>query len=150
MEDASVDGVLAGWSIADRFKDRVQLLRENGNHFLRLTNDDAAQTIFVDQIIDVDPSWKSIIVSARMRAMGFKVGSAAGQDARVRLAFRDALEKRIGGWPPMPNVRANSGWVERTTPLDVPSGAKTLYVQLAIFNATGTVDFDDITIVPQK
>jgi hypothetical protein len=50
----------------------------------------------------------------------------------------------------VPNVRTDSGWVERTVTADVPAGAKTLYVQLAIFNALGSVDFDDVTITPQK
>ena len=33
--------------------------------------------------------------------------------------------------------------------LEVPPGATSIYIQLAIFNATGTVDFDDVSVVPQ-
>jgi hypothetical protein len=49
----------------------------------------------------------------------------------------------------VPTVRSDSPWVERVVTVDVPAGAKTLYLQMAIFNATGTVDFDDVKVIPQ-
>jgi hypothetical protein len=150
MEDADTDDGLAGWFIHERFKHNAQIVREGSNRFLRLTNDDAAKTVFADQKIDIDPTWKAITVSAKMRATNFKVGKTASQDGRVAFAFHDSAGARVGSWPPVPNVRTDSGWVERTVTADVPAGAKTLYVQLAIFNALGSVDFDDVTITPQK
>src|SRR6185437_35779 len=95
LEEVSPDGALAGWSIHERFKDHAQVLRENGNRFLRLHNDDSSQTVFVDQKIAIDPTWKAITVSARMRAIGFKPGNLPGQDARVRFVFRDQADQRI-------------------------------------------------------
>ena len=55
------------------------MIVENGNRFLRLTNDDASRTVFADQTIKVDPSWKAVTVSARMRATNFKLGKIASQ-----------------------------------------------------------------------
>jgi serine/threonine protein kinase len=146
--DDGIDG-LDGWFIHDRFKPQAQILSENGNRFLRLSNSDPAKTVFADQKIKVDPSWKAINVSARMRATSFKAGRTASQDARVAFAFRDDKDVRIGNWPPVPLVRTDSPWVERTVTVDVPEGAKSMYIQLAIFNATGQVDFDDVKVVPQ-
>jgi eukaryotic-like serine/threonine-protein kinase len=150
MEDADTDDGVTGWFIHPRFKPQVQIVRESGSRFIRLTNEDAAKTVFVDQKITVDPTWKAITVSARMRATNLKPGKSPSQDARVAFAFRDDADKRVGSWPPVPSVRADSPWVERVVTADVPAGAKTLYVQLAIFNATGTVDFDDVTVTPQQ
>jgi hypothetical protein len=150
IEENDVDDGLAGWFIHDRFKPHAQLLTESGNRFLRLTNNDPAKTVFADQRIVIDPTWKALNVSARMRAVKFKAGKTASQDARVAFAFRDEKDVRIGNWPPVPSVKTDSPWVERTVTVDVPPGAKTMYIQLAIFNATGTVDFDDVKVVPQK
>ena len=150
IEENDVDDGLAGWYIHDRFKPHAQILTESGNRFLRLTNSDPAKTVFADQRIRIDPTWKALNVSARMRATNFKSGKTASQDARVAFAFRDEKDVRIGNWPPVPSVKTDSPWVERTVTVDVPQGAKTMYIQLAIFNATGTVDFDDVKVVPQK
>jgi hypothetical protein len=97
----------------------------------------------------VDPSWKAVTVNARMRASNFKSGKTAAQDARVAYVFKDASGQRVGNWPQVPRVRNDTGWVLRTSTADVPAGAKTIYIQLAIFNATGQVDFDDVSVVPQ-
>ena len=71
-------------------------------------------------------------------------------EVTTSVAVSDANDQHVGGWPNVPNVRTNCNWQERSATADIPKGAKTLYVQLAIFYATGTVDFDDVTIVPQK
>jgi serine/threonine protein kinase len=149
MDAADTDDGLANWFIHPRFKSQVQILSENGNRFVRLTNDDPEKTVFVDQKIPVDPAWKAVTVTARMRAINFHAGKLASQDGRVAFAFRDDADKRVGSWPPVPTVRADSPWVERVATVDVPAGAKTLYLQMAIFNATGTVDFDDVKVIPQ-
>ena len=149
IEEADVDDGVAGWFVHDKFKPQVSILTENGNRFIRLTNSDPAKTVFADQRIRVDPSWKAINVSARMRASNFKAGKTPSQDGRVAFAFRDDKDVRIGNWPQVPTVKTDSPWVERTVTVDVPEGAKTLYIQLAILYATGTVDFDDVKVVPQ-
>jgi hypothetical protein len=150
IEATDVDDGLDGWFIHDRFKPQAQILTESGNRFLRLTNTDPAKTVFADQRIKIEPTWKALNVSARMRATNFKSGRLAAQDARVAFAFRDEKDVRIGNWPPVPSVKTDSPWVERTVTVDVPEGAKSMYIQLAIFNATGTVDFDDVKVVPAK
>src|SRR5262249_32292020 len=78
-----------------------------------------------------------------------KTGKTAAQDARVAYIFKDASGQRIGNWPQVPRVRSDTGWVLRTSTADVPAGAKSLYIQLAIFNATGQGGFADVNVVPQ-
>jgi len=39
-------------------------------------------------------------------------------------------------------------WKNRTITVDVPTGAKKLYLQCVISYAAGTIDFDDVSVVP--
>ncbi|HEX8524332.1 MAG TPA: serine/threonine-protein kinase [Tepidisphaeraceae bacterium] len=150
MEQSSPQGLSVGWFIHDKYKDVISVEEEDGNRFIRLTSNDATKTYFADQQIPVDPDWKVVNVSARMRATGFHSGKQPFQDARLAFAFRDAKGVRVGNWPPVPALKEDTNWVEKVVTVDVPPGAKTMYLQLAVFNATGTVDFDDVKVIPQK
>jgi hypothetical protein len=150
MEDLDGKGGVRGWKIQERYKSQVVLTEEAGNHFLRVTNPDAAKIVFFERKIPLDPSWVAVTVSARMRAIDFKSGSGSMQDGRVNLIFKDEQGVRIGKYPSVPNVRSDVPWTTRSATADVPPGAKSLHLQVGIFNATGTVDFDDITVAPQK
>jgi serine/threonine protein kinase len=149
MEQGDSAGGVSGWFIHERFKDVITVEHEAGNQFIRIKGD-PTKTIFADQQIPVDPNWKVINVSARMRAADFKSGKQPFQDARLAFAFKDEKGNRVGNWPPVPALKDSTPWTERVVTVDVPANAKTLYLQLAIFNAAGTVDFDDIKVIPQK
>jgi serine/threonine-protein kinase len=149
MENLDANGFVRGWNVQARYRPQVTVMDEAGNHYLRVTNPDAGRIVYFDRKITLDPSWVAVTVSARMRASSFKAGGGSMQDGRVAILFKDAGGIRIGGYPPVPNVRGDSGWTVRTVTADVPPGAKSLQLQGGIFNATGTVDFDDITVVPQ-
>ena len=78
-----LDGVLTAGFIHDRFKPQAQILTESGNRFLRLTNSDPAKTVFADQRIRIDPTWKALNVSARMRATNFRSGGFCQRSDRT-------------------------------------------------------------------
>ena len=149
MEASGADGGLTAWSFPERYKPQVKIVSEDGNRFLRLTNDEISHTVFVGQTIAVEPGWKAVTISARVRASNFALGKTVANDARVAFNFRDENGEHIGKWPTVPRVQQDTPWVTRTATADVPAGAKSLYVQCTIFYATGTVDFDDVSVVPQ-
>jgi hypothetical protein len=149
MEAADAGDGLAGWFILERLKPQAQVITENGNRFLRLTNSDPAHSVIAEQTIKVEPSWKAVTVSARIRATNFKIGKTTSQDARAAFVFRDASGQRLGGWPQVPRVLKDGPWITKTVTVDIPPGTKTIYVQVAMFNSTGQVDFDDVSVVPQ-
>ena len=100
--------------------------------------------------VTFDTRAPGVRLSARMRAKNLKPGASSYQDARVAAAFQNASGTRISNWLAGPTLRADSpGWMQRTVTLDIPPDAKTLYLQLALLNATGQVDFDDVSVVPQ-
>jgi hypothetical protein len=146
VEARDDNGNPTGWYIADRCRPHVDAPQEVGNRFLRVTNDDRTTTIHADQKIDVDPTWKQVTVSARMRASGFKAGKNA---SGVSYWFQDEQGKQAGKLPPQLVITEDSPWTDKSVTVDVPAGAKRLYLQCVISYANGTIDFDDVKIVPQ-
>src|SRR5207247_2706269 len=72
----------AGWLWSSDSK--IKLAEEEGNHFVRLTNNEpGSSTQLPAKEFRLDPSWKQIKLSARMRAKDFKVGTDTWHDARV-------------------------------------------------------------------
>jgi tRNA A-37 threonylcarbamoyl transferase component Bud32 len=142
------DGAIPGWYIAERCRPQVKVLHEGGNNFLRLTNVDATTTTHVDQKIDIDPEWKSVTVSARVRASNFKPGTK--EASGIAFSFKDAAGKTVGKFPPALAVKEDVPWTDRVVTADVPPGAKALYLQCVVSYTTGTIDFDDVSVVPQK
>src|SRR5207302_7976791 len=147
LETVDGKGHLTGWSVSERNAASVHLLDEDGTRFLRLNNDDPSRSVVADQKLELDPSWKSVKISARLRAKNLKPGAASYQDARVAAAFQNAQETRISNWLAGPSLRTDSAtWVQRNVTLDIPSGAKVLYLQLALLSATKQADFNNVTI----
>jgi hypothetical protein len=141
------DGKLAGWYIAERCLPQVKTLLEGGDRFVRLTNTDPATTAHVDQKIDLDPAWRALTVSARIRAFNFKAGKAS---SGVTYSFQDDDGKTVGKFPPALAVKEDTAWVERTVTADIPKGATKLYLQCVVSYTRGTMDFDDVKVVPQR
>jgi len=151
LERTDSKGGLLGWRIDSRSKSNVQMLDENGNHFVRISNDNAGNTLYLEQKVPVDPSWKQVTVTCRMRSKDYKPGTGSAQDARVLLSFRDSQGEHLNSTPAEPKLPGDSpAWIERNVTLDVPVKSTVLHVQLYMKNTTGVVDFDDIRVAPVK
>lgn len=141
-------GVIPGWYVAERCKPMVQTLEEGSNRFMRVKNTDPTTTQHADQKIDVDPTWKSVTISARLRASNFKAGKKGASG--VSFSFQDDNEKLVGRYPPPLLVTEDTPWVNRVVTVDIPPGAKKLYLQCVVSYAKGTIDFDDVKLVAAK
>jgi len=99
----------------------------------------------VDQNVALDPSWKSIVVSAKMRTSpDFKPGKQA---TGVTVTFHDDNRKPVGGFQTPVAVRqAIPNWREDEVTLRVPPGARRIYLQCVIAYTKGTIDFDDVKV----
>jgi serine/threonine protein kinase len=148
IDDADDAGVPVGWYIAERCKPNVRALQEGRNRFMRLTNTDKSTTTHADQKVDLDPSWRAVTISARMRAANFKPTPKGSSG--VAFSFLDENDKNIGKWPPVLLIKEDTPWTDRMVSADIPAGAKRLYLQCVISYATGTLDFDDVKAIPQK
>jgi hypothetical protein len=85
-----------------------------------------------------------------MRATDFKPGPRPPHDARIGIEFFNADDKPVGGAPGnVPVLKGDSPWDEKLVTVRIPPGAKWMHVKLAVTGATGTVDFDDVRLMPQ-
>jgi serine/threonine-protein kinase len=147
-EDAN-DGI-AGWYVHPTYIPMVTGEREDGNRFVRITPASDTATPHVDQRVEIDPTWTAVAVAVRMRVSDFKAGPKGRAEARVGIEFWESEGKSVGGTPPnLPALNGNSPWVEKVTTVRIPTGAKFMHVKLAVFNATGSFDFDDLRVIPQ-
>jgi hypothetical protein len=134
-----------GWTTGQ--PERVKVIEENGNHFVRVTIDKPKQTAILSRALAVDPAWKRLTIRARLRAKDLKLGEEGWHEPRVALFFANADGEHVGKWPDVPRLRENTaGWIDREVTVDVPDGAAKLDVQCAVFSAQGVVDFDDVTV----
>jgi tRNA A-37 threonylcarbamoyl transferase component Bud32 len=140
------DGKIDGWYIAARCQPHIHLMTDNGNTFLRMTNVDPKTTTHADQKIVLDPSWKSIMLSARTRASEFKRGRTS---SGAVFSFQDVDGKTVGHVTTL-EVTHNSDWTDQSEKVDIPAKAKMLYLQCVVSYARGTIDFDDVKAVPSN
>ena len=86
-----------------------------------------------------------------MRTANLQVSTASNivSDARLQFVFEDGLGKRVGGWPKVPTLKANSAWIVKDVVTDIPKGSVYIVFAPALYNATGTLDIDDITVEPK-
>jgi serine/threonine protein kinase len=150
LEQAASDRAApSGWFLAEKYQEAVRVVEEGGNRFVRITPRDEADTPHLDQKLDIDPAWTAVTVAARMRAADVRTTGNSPSDGRVAFDFRDAAGKGVGDWPPVPNLKHDSPWLDRQVTVPVPAGARTLHLRLSVLNATGTFDFDDVRVIPQ-
>jgi hypothetical protein len=147
QEDAT-DGI-AGWYVHPKYAQSVRFETEDGNRFVRIVPQSDADTPHVDQKVDLDPAWTAVTIAARMRATDFKPGTKPTYDARIGVEFFDG-DKPVGGAPGnLPVLKGDSPWAEKLVTVRIPPGATSMHVKLAVNGATGTVDFDDVRVMPQ-
>lgn len=128
----------------------LAIVEEEGNSFLRVSQEKAGPHVFAETRVPVDPGWVAVRVRAKMRARDLEPGKHEHgyQNGRIQFLFENEREERVGPWPECPALNEDTGWAWLETQADVPDGAKWMRLQCAIFAATGVVDFDDVTVVP--
>lgn len=139
-------GELAGWEVSGDAR-YASVQKEGDNQFLRLKLDSPG-FLNVLQRFPVGKDWKNLNVTFRCRASGLKKGPEAHNTATVLYSFEDAENQHVGDWS-QTMIQADQDWTAMTGRVEtIPAGATTLLVQCGLMNASGTIDFDDIVVVP--
>ncbi len=128
----------------------IALKDEDGMRFLRVRNGSPEKDVFAENFFALDPSWKKVRISAKMRTKDLKCGSEVYHDARVMLIFTDSKGQKVGGYGEVPFAKADQDWKEMSAVREVPEGAAGIRLQPGIYHSTGTVDFDDIRATPEN
>ena len=145
FENLDDKGDPVGWTLGTG----ITLMQEDGNHFLRLNNDDPNGTVLTDTFFKLDPAWRGIIVKARLRT-NIKTGPESYHNARLGYTFADAAGEKVGDWPATLDVRADEDWTKLEQRALVPPGAVYVKVTPIMQNTTGTLDLDDIVVEEDK
>ena len=146
----------AGWTNwspheNDKTSAVVSLQSEDGNTFLRMTK--PTQVLPVKRIA-IDPAWKKLHVSCRIRLSGFKPDTAINY-GNARLANSFILPEGKRAYLGIVLVDADtdpakdSGWKSLSITADIPAGAQEFEVACGNFGKAGETDFDDIVVTAE-
>jgi len=147
FEQLDEKGNPLGWPVLDVRHQKI--VEEEGNHFLRTSNDDPNGYPALTLTYRLDPTWQALKIRARMRARNLKVGQQTWQNARLNLTILDALGNRVGNIK-VPELTQDSDWVTKETKIPIPENAPFLEIGPGMLAATGTFDIDDIQIEEEK
>ena len=134
-----------GWEIPT--PTRTELVdKGDWGRFIRLTNDDFQRFLCVRRRVPIDPSWRSVEVTARSRVTGLQRGEKSWNTARLIWYFVDAFGKGMEPRPPVSQHECDSDWTTLRSRASVPPGAAGVEIQPALQFARGICDFDEITV----
>ncbi len=146
----------AGWTNwnpheKDKAEAVVSLQSEDGNTFLRLTK--PTQVMPVKRIA-IDPTWKKLQVSCRMRLSGFIVNKDLNYgNARLANSFVLPAGKRaylgIVQLGADTDATKDAGWTTLSMVAEIPAGAVEFEVACGNFGKAGETDFDDIVVTAE-
>jgi hypothetical protein len=146
----------AGWTgwapnENDKKAGQVALASEDGNTYLHLAK---PLQVLPAKRIAIDPTWKKLHVSCRIRAAGLQTNDAISYgNARLANSFvmPEGKRKYLG----IVQVKANTdpavdgGWAKLTTTAEIPAGALEFEVACGNFGLAGQTDFDDIVVTAE-
>ena len=125
---------------------QVNLEHDVDNRWLEISNNDTTKSVGVVARLKLDPSWKRVVIKTKMAARELKTGKAEWQTARIALQFEDAQNKKVGAFPPTLNVAEDTPWKSMELEIAVPQGVTYLKMEPGLYNATGVLGLDDITV----
>jgi hypothetical protein len=148
--DAAFDSAASkaeGWSFPQFMTPEAsRAVTEDGNRFIRFTNDDVAKVAAMERSFRLPAGSKLVIVTARMRTSGIRLGTDNWHEPRVAMRFTDDRGEQVGGYPNMPAQREDADWTDKRIELDVPDGATRLNLQPGLWLCAGTLDLDDLQV----
>ena len=136
------------WSLPSGTK----LMTEDRNRFVRIKQTRSANaSVFIKGKFKLDPAWKKIHVSVRLRARKLRTGRRGTDKAMCLISFAGARRKRFKNVPEgSPAVSKSTDWVQVDGEAVVPAGAEYVVLKPGLYRALGTLDVDDITVGPEK
>lgn len=143
FEQVPAQSWLEGFSRGD--PSSVLIARESGQKFLRFVTDRPKSAI-IHRDIQLDPAWGFLVATVRARASGLVVGDENWKTGQVQISFFDQENRRVGGWPPKLLISENTPWRRLHQSYTIPDRAVKVRIEVGIWNAIGTVDFDDLQV----
>jgi len=157
VKNLAVNGdFTAGWTNwspneNDKKSAVVSLQSEDGNTFLRLTK---PTQVLPAKRIAIDPTWKKLHVSCRMRLSGFTPNKDLSYgNARLANSFVLPGDKRaylgIVLLDADTDATKDAGWTNLSVVAEIPAGALEFEVACGNFGKAGETDYDDIVVTAE-
>lgn len=100
-----------------------------------------------DQVIVLPPEARKILVSGWIKVDSVEQGKESWENARISIELLDLGGNLVNGYPPVTGEAVGThDWKQFSNTYLVSPSAKTVKIQCALGNATGTAYFDDIEL----
>lgn len=126
--------------------DGTQLIEENGEKFLRLTNQNPNRFVGASIDLALPREWQAVKVRARVRIKDFAPGPQSWNIAKIGVVAIDELGQRIGPILNEPKLTADADWAVQETTNILPTGTVGLRLEPSLLGAKGTFDVDELQI----
>lgn len=122
----------------------------SGQKYVRFTNELPGQASHLMQGFAIDGrEVKRLKLSGHFRGQNIVQGPEVNQLAQISVAFYDSNRNEVG-FIYLGPFRGSRTWKHYQRAFAVPAAAREAIVRIGMFGATGTADFDDIEIKPEK
>jgi hypothetical protein len=144
-QTAGERGPVHGWEGGDSAL--ISMVSEGQEHFLRLTTTNLGVAM-TKQRLAIQPEWKAVRVSARIRVQGLTKGADPWSYPCLQfLSRKDGSDDPLDGWSKF-MVSESGGWRDYTQIKPIPAGAQWLDLEVWNMGCTAVTDFDRITVEP--
>jgi len=135
-------GLPGGWSFGRSARWEQD---EEGNHFALLTVEGEVPEADrkIKTYLEVNPAWKTVRVSARMRLRKSMPGKA--QDAHLGVVYYGADDKYLG-LGSMLTLAKDSEWTTLSETTGVPEGTRRLMIDVGVYGPVGELSVDDVRV----
>jgi hypothetical protein len=100
----------------------------------------------LEKVVKLDPSWKKIVVSTRMKMSNYVKGPEGWHRPHIAIRFLDDDGQFYGDYVATPEVMGNTDWTLRRVAFDIPEGAKQLQLRPGLWGTKGLLEMDDIVV----
>ncbi len=98
------------------------------------------------QQIALDPTWRTLRVSLRLRAIDVEVGDQDWKTARLAMCFYKADGQKTKGWPNVFMSAGTTGWAVCQRNYAIPMDAVRLEISASNYGISGQADFQKIRV----
>ncbi|MBN1601840.1 MAG: hypothetical protein JW915_09535 [Chitinispirillaceae bacterium] len=143
LTDAGFEQDGLGWNI---FGASVSATAHAGKYGVMVKNAIPAWS-GAEQVVVLPENASKVVIAGWIRAENVVKGKEDWETARIGIEFLDNQGALVGGYPPVTGSAVGTRkWEKVTMDYMVPQGAKSIKVQAALGNATGTAYFDNLSL----
>lgn len=120
---------------------------ENSNHYVSINAEGSDEARRLARRYVIKPEWKSLKITARVRAENLQIGDKPWRDGHIVVTFYDEKDAVLAFTKPI-TLTADTDWKTLSGTEAIPPSAHHSEIEVANFAQSGTFSVDDVTIEP--